>query len=181
MSKRAHWPTRTVIIDTREQIPWPFPTARTTRTSLSHADYSLLGLEDVVRIERKSLQDLVGSLSPRKRPDSDARSNRERFKEELQWLGENVRWPYLIFESTWDEIAAHNYRGGMHPSAVIGAIIEWSMKFGIHVIPSGSRMAAFAMANRLLCKAEQLYDEEQKELADEQPELSPEDGVPLES
>lgn len=160
------WPKRKIIIDTREQLPWAFPTELVVRQSLGTGggDYSLLGLESVVRIERKSTQDLVGSLSGKRKDDvSGARAPRDKLKDEFKWLGENVRWAFMIFEGSWETIAAWNYRGGINPSSIIGSLVSWSMRFGVHVIPAGDRKHAFGMANRILRKAEELHEEEAKE------------------
>lgn len=51
-----------VIIDTREQLPYNF-TFESTRATLKTGDYSLAGLESVVSIERKSLDDFVGCIT----------------------------------------------------------------------------------------------------------------------
>lgn len=162
---RIAWPTRLVVVDTGEQTPWPFPTEMTISKSLGRTpngggDYSLLGLEHIVRIERKTLQDLVGSLRGKSKHDeSGARSGRDKLKSEFRWLGKNVRWPYLIFEGSWENIAAWNYRGGINPSSVIGSLVSWSMQFGVHVHAAGDRKHAFALANRILRKAEEFHDE----------------------
>lgn len=159
------WPKRSVVQDTGEQLPWPFPTEIVVIKSLGRSpngggDYSLLGLEHVVRIERKTLQDLVGSLRGKSKHDeTGARAGRDKLKAEFKWLGENVRWPFLIFESSWEQIGKHNYRGGMNPSSIIGSLISWSMRFGVHVWAAGDRRHAFGLANRILRKAEDLYDE----------------------
>ena len=157
------WPVHPVVIDTREQIPWPFPSSIVVRESLgtSGGDYSLKGLESVVRIERKSTQDLVGSLGGKRKDDvSGAKAPREKLKAEFQWLGANVRWAYLIFEGSWEDIGSWNYRGGLNPSSIISSLISWSMRFGVHVIAAGDRRHAFGLANRILRKAEELYDED---------------------
>ena len=52
-----------IITDTREQMPLKFTHLRTERTALQTGDYSVRGLEEVFSVERKSLPDLVGSLT----------------------------------------------------------------------------------------------------------------------
>ena len=57
--------TPIIVIDSREQKPFRFsPGIETVTAALKAADYSLLGLEDDVAIERKSLSDLLGSITP---------------------------------------------------------------------------------------------------------------------
>ncbi len=65
-------PEPTIIIDTREQTPFTF--AGPARVAgLKTADYTIEGYEDIVGLERKSLDDLIACLS----------SQRERFEREL--------------------------------------------------------------------------------------------------
>ena len=52
-----------IITDTREQTPLVFTHLRTERWTLDTGDYSVRGLEEVFSVERKSLPDLVGSLT----------------------------------------------------------------------------------------------------------------------
>ena len=52
-----------IISDTREQTPLKFTHLRTERAALQTGDYSVRGLEEVFSVERKSLPDLVGSLT----------------------------------------------------------------------------------------------------------------------
>ena len=81
-----------IIVDTREQdplIPWrtrggdPLPVVRGT---LATGDYSVEGLEAFVAVERKSREDLYGTLFGASGETSvgEARSNQERFRRELE-------------------------------------------------------------------------------------------------
>ena len=72
----ATTPTRIKIsIDTREQSPWVFPEefATTCRATIPTGDYSLAGDELGFAIERKSLNDFLGTIS----------TGWERFRREL--------------------------------------------------------------------------------------------------
>jgi len=159
MSKHK-FPKRKVIIDTREQLPWPWPEENVLRQTLKYGDYSLEGLESLVRIERKSTQDFVGSLSPKKLKNAgpDARSRRERFKDELQWLGENVHRSFLIIEGDLKDISSGLYPSMMHPAAVIGALVSWSLRFNVHAIFASNHAQAWGYANRILVRSEQLLE-----------------------
>ena len=90
-----------VVIDTREQLPWTFgglwsdSSARGGRrpivvdqrvATLQQGDYSLVGHESQVAIERKSLADLFGTLG----------QGRERFERELARLAELDRAAIVI-------------------------------------------------------------------------------------
>ncbi len=53
----------TVIVDTREQTPLMFTRLQSVTGTLATGDYSVLGLERDVAIERKSIPDLIGSIT----------------------------------------------------------------------------------------------------------------------
>ena len=54
--------TPTIIIDRREQNPWTFHVLPSEPGSLDSGDYSVRGLEHMVSIERKSLDDMLGCI-----------------------------------------------------------------------------------------------------------------------
>lgn len=64
------------ITDSREQCPLDLSPLRSERGTLDTGDYCLASCPDVVRIERKSLSDLVGCVG----------SDRERFEREVSRL-----------------------------------------------------------------------------------------------
>lgn len=66
-----------VVCDTREQKPYSFekwPDVEVQRGTLQAGDYSISEYEDMVAVERKSLDDLIGCLMA---------GNRERFERKL--------------------------------------------------------------------------------------------------
>jgi ERCC4-type nuclease len=65
---QLHAPKATVIVDTREQNPFSFSRFRGWFAGVKHkalrvGDYSVVGLEDVVTVERKDLPDLIHSFT----------------------------------------------------------------------------------------------------------------------
>jgi DNA excision repair protein ERCC-4 len=55
----------TILVDTREQAPLRFSTSVSVEVAtLDTGDYSVAGCTDQVRIERKSLPDLVACVGP---------------------------------------------------------------------------------------------------------------------
>jgi DNA excision repair protein ERCC-4 len=101
-----------VVVDTREQLPFTFDPAffRVVRHALPAGDYSLEGHEDRVAIERKSLDDYVGSVI----------AGRERFGRELDKLA-GLEFGCVVVEGSLDDVLARRYRSGAHPNAVFGA------------------------------------------------------------
>ena len=61
-----------IIIDTREQLPYAFGSRPVVRQALPAGDYSVVGFELAVAVERKTLEDFVHSVI----------RDRERFKKE---------------------------------------------------------------------------------------------------
>ncbi len=103
------------IIDTREQLPLDLDPLGTEVGTLETGDYSIKGLEHVVRIERKSLEDLLGCVG----------RDRERFDREVQRLN---AYPVrvLVVESTWQDIESGLWqRSKVTPEAVIGSLLGW--------------------------------------------------------
>ena len=71
----------TIIIDTREQRPLTFKHFPSVTACLSEGDYSILGYEGRFTVERKSIADLVGSVT----------HDRARFERELPYGGYDFR------------------------------------------------------------------------------------------
>jgi len=82
----------TIIVDTREQIPWEFGFHDTAKKKLDTGDYSIEGFEDILAIERKkSVSEIATNLSE------------SRFKDVLQRLSK-IKHPYMVFEFSLDEV-----------------------------------------------------------------------------
>ena len=78
----------TIICDTREQKPLKFLGHNIINTRLNFGDYSVLGRENILAIERKSLQDLIGS----------AISGYERFYKEFQRVKDAGAYLVVVIE-----------------------------------------------------------------------------------
>ncbi len=111
---------------------------KTERGTLPTADYSILGLEHHIAVERKSLGDLLGCIG----------GGRERFERELQRL---LAYPSraLVIESTWAEIERGDWRSHVDKNAAMGSLIGW-VAMGIPVIMAGNRELAQQFAARFL-------------------------------
>jgi ERCC4-type nuclease len=126
------------IVDSREQTPLGLDPLRTTVAGLDTGDYSIVGLEHVVRVERKSLFDLVGCVG----------RERERFQREVDRL---LAFPVrvLVVEATWDSIELGGWRGSVTSSQVVGSLIGWQAS-GLSVQMVGSHERAVQFVSRLL-------------------------------
>ncbi|MCC7291439.1 MAG: hypothetical protein IT449_05175 [Phycisphaerales bacterium] len=88
----------TIIIDTREQAPFTFANLPSEPGTLDTGDYSVRGLEHLVAVERKSLDDLLACVG----------RERERFKRELQRL-RAYRFRLLIVEASAADLEQGTY------------------------------------------------------------------------
>jgi DNA excision repair protein ERCC-4 len=120
----------TAIVDTREQLPLCLDPLQVEVGTLCTGDYSVKGLEHVVRVERKSLPDLVQCVG----------RERDRFDREVQrLLAYQVR--VLVVEATWGEIElGGRWMGKVSPNAVIGSLLGWQAAgLAVHLVGSHER------------------------------------------
>jgi len=143
-----------VVIDTREQLPFAFAgfkcdaadgggplTVPTRRGTLASGDYSLVGYEHRLAVERKSLADLYGTLG----------KGRERFERELERLA-RFDFAAVVIEATWPEVCAEPPpHAQLPPKTVFRSILAWSVRYPrVHWFPAGPRALAEVTAFRLL-------------------------------
>ena len=131
------------IIDSREQNALNLEPLTSVTSTLPTGDYSIRGLEHVVAIERKSLDDLVGCVG----------RDRERFEREVQRL---LAYPVriLVVESSWEAIESHEpinpqWRGKVTREAVLGSLMGWQAA-GLSVHMAGDHERAGRHVARLL-------------------------------
>ncbi|MBM3956857.1 MAG: hypothetical protein FJ313_02250 [Gemmatimonadetes bacterium] len=129
------------VIDTREQAPLNLAPLRTVRGTLETGDYSILGLEHIVAVERKSLSDLVACVG----------RERERFERELQRL---LAYPVraMVVEAFWADLEGGAWRGEVRPAAVTGSVLSW-IAAGIPVLLAGDRRRAALAVRGILWHA----------------------------
>ena len=123
-----------IIIDTREQQPWSFPEDQVVvfRKGLKTADYALVG-DDEFAIERKSIDDFVGTVS----------SGWDRFKRELDRMSEaNFPVKVVIIEGDFADIINHRYNHSrVMPKFVMKRISELIMMKVTVMFASNALMA----------------------------------------
>ncbi len=130
-----------IIVDSREQKPYSFPDHLVTVAGLKVGDYSLKGYEDRVSIERKTLGDLVSSLS----------HGRDRFQRELE-RGRDLAYFALIVESSMESILRGQYRSKMLPQAVLGSLTAYSVRYRLPVFFADNRQGGQRITQDLLLK-----------------------------
>ena len=130
----------TLIADSREQSPYEFKIPCETGT-LTTGDYSIKGCEHLVAIERKSLEDLMGTLT----------KGRERFEKELA-RGRGLDYFALVVESSLTLIAMGAYRSNMTPKAAIQSLLAFSVRYNLPVFFVDSREFGARVTESLLLK-----------------------------
>ena len=156
----------TIIRDTREQVPWSFDgmpgkgenvvTIPLEFATLKAGDYSIKGYEDRVAIERKSLEDLYGTLG----------GGRDRFEREMVMLNK-MEFAAVVAEAGWLEICAPQdcvpqWRSRLSPRSAFGTILAWQQTRpvkvdkprtcfpNVHWVTAGSRRMAEVIAFYML-------------------------------
>ena len=127
------------IIDNREQCPFTFANLPTEPGALATGDYSIRGLEHLVSVERKSLDDLLGCIG----------RDRDRFRRELKRM-EAYRFKLLIIESDADTLEIGTWRSQIKPAHVLGSLAAWSAQFGLPVWLGGDHAACGRFTERFL-------------------------------
>lgn len=132
----------TIIADTREQRPWRFTDrVQVQRATVpTGADYTVAGFEDAVGVERKSLDDLVSSLT----------HDRPRFLRSLEALARRP-WRCVIVEAPLSALLFAAYRSRAKPSSILGAVCA-IIADGVPIYFADDAGAAATLAERLLLK-----------------------------
>ena len=130
----------TTLVDSRENLPYAF-SGPTEVTGLAVGDYSVKGLENCITLERKTADDLIGSLT----------KGRDRFERELFKL-KSYDYAALIIETSLADIINGNYYSDMNPKSVIQSLVAFSIRFRLPVWFAGSRAWGQRLTESLLCK-----------------------------
>jgi len=123
-----------ILVDSLEKEPFHFtrPVRQVRFAPPDTGDYSIEGLEQILRIERKRPEELWICTGHR----------RERFRSQLERLG---KFPLrlLVVEGTVSDLARVQPRGEsrMCWPAVASRLMSWSVEFGVPVWFIGTRSA----------------------------------------
>ncbi len=128
-----------IVVDTREKDEYTFGDVETSRRKLDAGDYSVAGLEDRVAIERKNLDDFVGTVIYHK----------ERFHNELCALA-RMDFAAIVVEASLPDILDHRYKSGVRPASVIGAAVAVMVSYRIPIIFAGNRQLACHVTQSIL-------------------------------
>lgn len=133
-----------IVIDTREQKGWTFNPKQVdvVRRALWAGDYSVVGLEREIAIERKSLGDFVQTVI----------HDWLRFRKELIRLS-GYQLAVIAVEATVLQVEHHEYESEASPASVLGRANSIVVDHGIPVMWWGNRITAANLAHQMLLMA----------------------------
>ena len=139
----------TVIVDTREQLPYTFDSIEiggqrlivpTDFQTLQSGDYSIRGMENLVTIERKSVSDFYGSIT----------TGRSRLESEFERM-EAMQFSAIIVEGRLESVLEPMLHGRKITSQAIRATVaSWSVKYQTRWLFVASRVYGELMTFELL-------------------------------
>ncbi|MFO0919660.1 MAG: ERCC4 domain-containing protein [Planctomycetaceae bacterium] len=136
----------TVIADTREQAPFgfmsiePWDKIEVESRALQTGDYSIVGFESVISVERKSVSDFYHSIG----------SDRERFEREMVRL-QQMEFAAVVIEGNWKELLIDRPDTiQMSAKSASNTIYSWSVRYGVHFWTCDGRRHAELTTFRLL-------------------------------
>jgi hypothetical protein len=151
-----------VAVDTREQAPWPFGNLviggkqwivkREVKT-LSTGDYSIVGCEDRICIERKSPEDFTSTIST---GNARFRAEHERMQAIIKDGAGVGHFCCTIVEGCMaaicDELDSPTSGRRITSDVVIGWTASWPRRYQVPIFFAGDRRRAELLAFRILWK-----------------------------
>lgn len=135
-----------IVRDTREQAPLDRHFSGDVIVmieTLGEGDYTTPALRGIAAIERKSVADLVQSLT----------WERERFMRELERL-RSYQFRAIVVEGSMEQITAGAYRSRAHPKSVIGSICAIIVDYSCPVVLADDARGAATITEKLLRRLE---------------------------
>ena len=139
-------PELVIAVDSREQKPYLFPGCQVK--TLKTGDYSIVGLEHQIALERKTKEDAYASLG----------RSRARFERELERLSK-LDYAAVVIESSLPEFLHPPPFTRLSPRAAIGSLIAWAVKYQVGMFFAGDRCHGQALTRQLLEKYWRYYQE----------------------
>jgi ERCC4-type nuclease len=115
-----------IVVDTREQNPYGDGRIKFNhphiRGTLRTGDYSILGCEERIAIERKSLADWAGSIT----------QGRERFEREIVRLSE-LEFGAVVIEADMRSVYIEPLHSKVSRNALVNTALKWTVKYGVPI------------------------------------------------
>lgn len=144
-----------IIVDTREQIPWEFGFHTTSRRKLDTGDYAIEGMEDLLCIERKqSVSEIANNITEK------------RFPAFLERMGA-FHHKFILCEFSLDDV--YNFpRGSDIPERlwpklkitnnyILRCLIEMALNHDIHICYCGDSEAAERLCVQIMRRIYRKY------------------------
>jgi ERCC4-type nuclease len=144
-------PLPTVIIDSNEQRPFDFSyhanwIGASVRRKLPTGDYSIEGMEDILTLERKSLADLILTLTQYRSRFFAECERMVQFKHRaiiIEASYQDIKTPYPDEVFTLDQEVEAQAVGQLHtkahPNGISGSLDAINAKYGIEILYTARR------------------------------------------
>jgi len=129
----------TIITDSREKNPYMFKDSVTRK--LDTGDYSIVGYEYQICVERKTKSDAYGTIG----------KGRTRFIKELQRMAE-FEYSAIVIESSLSHFLQPPDFSRLNPTSAIMSLVSWSIRYGVHVYFADNREMAKKLTKSILEK-----------------------------
>jgi DNA excision repair protein ERCC-4 len=129
-----------ISVDTREQQPLSFPGFAVMRKTLPTGDYSMVGFEDRIAIERKNYADAWGCVA----------GERKRFERCLARLAQLDRAAIVIECSLSEFQVQPSHVQRVTPATAVGSYLSWMVQYNIPVVWCDNRDFAARVVVRIL-------------------------------
>lgn len=146
-----------ILVDSREQLPLDIQAYPTEVVGLPVGDYGIRGFSDWTNpafiIERKSLSDLIGSLT----------SGRERYMREIEKMRQ-FQFAAIVIEATEWEVERWEYQSKTTPQSILQSLAAISVRTNVHVIWAMDRPGAVKHIERLVRQFVRGFEKQMKAL-----------------
>lgn len=161
------WPF-TILVDRKEQHPWTMTGLETTdpppapfrfddfhmkykekqvplvietaAADLHTGDYTIRGMDHMLAVERKSIEDLYGTLT----------GSRDRFENELERM-QALDFAAVVVEGDWHRVMRGLPDRKVNPQSIFGSVIAYQQRFrGVHWWFADHRRDAETITFRIL-------------------------------
>jgi len=124
-----------------------------TAYEIGGGDYTILGMEHVCQVERKSLGDLYSSLG----------KGRGRFEARVRYLSEECIVAFVLVEADLETVMGGYKYSHLHPQSVFGTYQAWMIRYpNVQWIFAPGWAAGEEMCYGLLKKAQKEYADDTK-------------------
>jgi ERCC4-type nuclease len=129
-----------ISVDQREKLPLHFPGFAFTTKFLKTGDYSIVGYEDRIAVERKNYFDAWACVA----------EHRKRFERCMQRLAELDRAAVVIECSLAEFQVQPSYIQRVTPATAVGSYLSWMVQYRVPVVWVDNREFAARVVVRIL-------------------------------